>query len=125
MKKNIYLFIGSIFIIGIMTSVSCEKKENEPPPNTDCEINSYGTIKVINYTGHNLWVDVTWGDITTNYKKLIANKSSWTYDTIPAGAVKVWASSDANNWVYEDSAIGVCGYMEFPWVHSTLKSLEK
>ena len=119
MKKVVLGLVLGLFVLFAFNQ--CEKEDPKP----DCEINNYGSVKVTNHTGYPLWVDVTWGDVISNYEKKLNNNASYTYNKVPAGSVEVWGSFDGDEWVYDVESLTVCEDMTFTWTLATSKSTEK
>ena len=90
---------------------------------SECETLSYGFVKVVNNTGSDVWVDVTWGDVSINDERQISDGEDTTYDEIPAGSIEIWVSFDGNDWYYEYYTLEVCENLKFTWYISTKKSL--
>ena len=107
MKKIFLLlsFIGLIFIS------SCEPVDNRP----ECEKLNQGTVIVKNSTGYSLWVDVTSGNSFTNDERRIYNGNSTTYYNIAAGSIRVWASYDDIDWVYNTQSLPSCYTLTYTW----------
>lgn len=97
MKKIFLKFALALAFIGALITFSCEDPYVEPP-RPDCEINNYGSVTVKNNTGYNVWVDVTWGSISTNYEKLLYNGNSYKYSRVHAGSIECWITFDGTNW---------------------------
>ena len=119
MKKIKAIFaVWLILMTGIFIIQSCEKVDPRPP----CEINNVGTTTVKNSTGYNVWVDVTWGNITENYEKLLYNGNSYKYSNVPAGSIEIWVSFDGNDWYYEYYNLKACEDLTYTWYLSARKS---
>jgi len=118
MKKILLKFALALAFIGAIVISSCEKE----PPRPQCEIDNVGTVKVVNSTGYNVWVDVTWGNVVENYEKLLYNNNTYKYTNIPAGSIEIWVSFDGNDWYYEYENLSACEDMTYTWYLSSSKS---
>jgi len=119
MKKIKILFATwLVLMVGLFVIQSCEVE----PPVPDCELNRYGSVTVKNSTGYNVWVDVTWGNISENYEKLLYNGNSYKYNKVPAGGIEIWVSFDGNDWYYEYESLSACEDMTYTWYLSGKKS---
>lgn len=119
MKKILLTLVLGLFVVFAFNS--CEKP---PPPKPDCEINNYGNVEILNSTGYDMWVDVTWGDIIENDERNVRKNYSTTYNKIPAGTIKIWGSFDRNNWTPKSVYLTSCENMTFTWNLSSQKSTE-
>ena len=120
MKRIKILFgIWLVLMMGVFVIQSCEEPE---PPRPDCEINNYGSVTVRNSTGYNVWVDVTWGNITENYEKLLYNGNSYKYTRVHAGSIEIWITFDGSNWSYNYESLSPCEDMIYTWYLSGKKS---
>jgi len=88
---------------------SCQEKIVIP----DCEKNHYGTVTVVNKTGYNAWVDVTWGNVVENYEKLLYNNGSYKYNDIPSGSIEIWIK--ISNWEFNYENLSDCEDMTYTW----------
>jgi len=104
--------------MGVFTFIGCETEPVRP----DCEINNYGSVTVKNSTGYNVWVDVTWGNITENYEKLLYNGGSYKYSKVPAGSIEIWITFDGSDWYYEYESLSSCEDMTYTWYLTGKKS---
>lgn len=114
--KKIRFIAVLVLLIGF--TLGCETE----PPRPQCEIDNVGTVTVKNATGYNVWVDVTWGNITENYEKLLNNGNSYKYTKVPAGGIEIWVSFDGNDWYYEYESLSACEDMTFTWYLNARKS---
>lgn len=97
---------------------SCEEKVVIP----DCELNHYGNVTVKNSTGYNVWVDVTWGNVSINYEKLLYNGGTHKYNEIPSGSIEIWVTFDNVDWYYEYENLSDCEAMTYTWYLTSIKS---
>jgi len=119
MKRIKIIFgIWLVLMMGIFIMQSCETE----PPRPQCEIDNVGTVTVKNSTGYNVWVDVTWGNVTENYEKLLYNGNSYKYNQIPAGSIEIWVSFDGNDWAYNYVSLSACEDLTYTWYLSARKS---
>jgi hypothetical protein len=119
MKRLLPKFVLILSFIGLIFASSCEPVDNRP----ECEKLNQGTVVVKNYTGYSLWVDVTEGSSFENDERRIYNGSSTTYYNIAAGSIRVWASYDGVDWVYNNQSLSSCYTLTYTW-NSKKKSAE-
>ena len=119
MKKILLKFVLVLAVLGLTTFTSCEIE----PPTPACESENFGWVTVKNSTGHNCWVDVTWGSVVENYEKLLYNGNSHKYNNIPAGGIEIWISFDGNDWYYEYENLSACEDMNYTWYLNARKSI--
>lgn len=109
MKKLLKTTILLVTVFSFALFTSCEPKE-EP-----CEAGNYGTVKVNNMTGSNIYVDVTFDETDYNDERFIYNNGSSTYSKIPAGSVDLWASFNGDDWVYNTEYLSACETLDYNW----------
>jgi hypothetical protein len=80
-----------------------------------CETNNTGSVKVVNHSGFNLIVDVTWGSYTYNDERTLYNGNYTTYSNVPAGYVEIWGSFDGINWSVGDLRVNACETSTYTW----------
>jgi len=114
----LFVFALSFLLTGVATFTGCEVEPPVPP----CERDNVGTVTVKNSTGYKIWTDVTWGNVTENYEKLLYNGNSYKYSNIPAGSIEIWASFDGNDWYYDYENLSACEDLTFTWYLSARKS---
>lgn len=107
MKK---ILLSMILILSFIF-IGCE----DPKP--DCEENNTCTVTVINNTGYIIYVDVTWGNSNYNDERLLYNGYSTTYRNLPSGLLTIWASFNADDWVYDDEYVSSCVDFKYTWVY--------
>ena len=120
MKKILLKFLLVLTLISTIITFSCEEPE---PPRPDCEIRNQGTVIVKNSTGYSLWVDVTVGNSFNNDERRIYNGNSTTYYNISAGNIRIWASYDNVDWVYNTQSLSSCYTLTYTW-YNNKKSLD-
>jgi hypothetical protein len=111
MKKLLGFFLIILFFIGLIFTTSCKPADNRP----DCEIYNYGTVTVINKTGWSLWVDVTTGNSDNNHERRVPSGGFTTYNNISSGSIRIWASYDRVNWVYDNKFLAKCITYNYTW----------
>lgn len=106
---------------------SCEFFDSPEPEQQkqDCEINSYGTVILVNQTGKSLFVDVTWGGSFENEERKIQNGKSTTYYKVPAGPIVIWGAFEDTQWHYIEVSLEVCQEFKFIWFPHTIQSSQK
>jgi len=119
MKKLAFILI---LLISSLSFSSCEKEDPRP----DCEIFSYGTVTIVNATGWDLFVDITWGGMEEyDTRLLLAKGSPTTYYEIPAGDIDIWASYDNLEWSVDEGGLFICEDLIFIWYLDDKKSSQK
>jgi len=119
MKISGLLMALALFFGVLLLTTSCEEPE---PPKPDCEINNYGSVTVKNSTGYNIWTDVTWGNITENYEKLLYNGNAYKYNRVHAGSIEIWVTFDGDDWYYNYESLSPCEDMTYTWYLNSRKS---
>jgi hypothetical protein len=122
-KIKEFFCVPLLFALALLFLPSCEIFEDPTP---DCEANSYGTVVIHNSTGEYLYVGITLSNVVTPPagEGMISN-SDRTYNKMPAGRLRFWASFDNSSWVYEDEILPVCDLLRFIWKFEKKKSTEK
>lgn len=117
MKK----IVGILLIFVGLFIASCEEPE---PPMPDCEKYNTGSVVVYNMTGYSLKVDVTESGEDVNYEKWVTNGDRTSYPRIEAGSIRLWASFDGDDWVYDTYYLSACEDLTYTWYLNKKKSTE-
>lgn len=107
MKKILLLMLLTLSFVFI----GCEKQK------PSCEENNTCTVTVINNTGYVIYVDVTYDNSNYNDERLLNNGYYTTYKNLPSGLLIIWASFNAEDWVYDEQYVNSCVDFKYTWVN--------
>jgi len=104
-------FLLAIVLFSVAVLFSCEKTP-------ECETNHYGYVRVVNQTGVNFYVDVTYPGSDYNNEAYLSPGSSYTY-TMTSGEVTVWGTDYYgyldNVWWYDYMYVYDCETSTYTW----------
>jgi hypothetical protein len=109
-----------ILILAVFLMFTNCRKESIP----SCEIEGYGWVTIVNKTGYDASVDVTWIRYDENFEVFLGHNEQFTYDEIPSGRIKVWITFNSDEWYYEVETLSFCEDMTFTWYPDIKKSAD-
>jgi len=96
----------------LVVLLGCQKEENF---RIECATLDQGWVQVINSTGIDLLIDVTWDEIFKNSPIVVevlkfgGQSVATVFDHIPMGTAKVWYSpNNGNDWFWTTVEVVTC-----------------